>query len=86
MTYGAKVQLRYHARLREKALLKTVEIPDNNAGIVTKLKQAMSQWRKYSKSKADEDRNTFLQKKATAIAEEKNTTMKKIMNQLRLRE
>jgi hypothetical protein len=66
--------------------LQTVAIPDTNAGIVIKLKQSMSQWRKYSKAEAAEDRNTFLQKKATAIAEEKNTTMEKIMKQLRLRE
>jgi hypothetical protein len=84
--YGAKVQRQYHARLREKALLQTVAIPDTNSGIVTKLKQAMSQWRKYSKVEAAEDRKTFLQKKATAIAEEKNTKMEKIMKQLRLRE
>jgi hypothetical protein len=48
--YGAKVQRWYHARLRKKALLHTVAIPDTNAGIVTKLKQAMSQWMKYSKA------------------------------------
>jgi hypothetical protein len=36
---------------------------------VTKLKQDMSQWRKYSKAEADEDRKTLLRKKATAIAE-----------------
>jgi hypothetical protein len=58
--YGAKVQRRYHARLRKKALLQTVAIPDTNAGIVTKLKQDMSQWRKYSKARADEDRKTLL--------------------------
>jgi hypothetical protein len=45
--------------------LQNVTIPDTNAGIVTKLKQAMSQWRKYSKTEAAEDRNTLLQKKAT---------------------
>jgi altronate dehydratase len=84
--YGAKVQRRYHARLRKKALLQTVGIPDTNAGIVLKLKEAMSQWRKYSKAEAAEDINTFSQKKATAIAEEKNTTMKKMMKQLRLRD
>jgi hypothetical protein len=72
--------------LRKRALLQTVAIPDTNAGIVTKLKQAMSQWKKYSKVEAAEDRKTFLQKKATAIAEEKNTTMKKITKQLRQRE
>jgi hypothetical protein len=66
--------------------LQNVEIPDTNAGIVTKLKQTMSQWRKYSKAESAEDRKTLLQKKATTIAEEKNTTMEKIMNQLRLRE
>jgi hypothetical protein len=32
--YGAKVQRRYHTRLRKKALLQTVEITDTNAGIV----------------------------------------------------
>jgi hypothetical protein len=46
----------------------------------------MSKWRKYNKAEAEEDRNTFSQKKATAIAEEKNTTMEKITKQLRLRE
>jgi hypothetical protein len=66
--------------------LHNVAIPDTNSGILTKLKQAMSQWRKYSKSEAAEDRKTFLQKKATEIAEEKNTTMEKITKQLRLRE
>jgi hypothetical protein len=85
-SYGPKVQRRYHARLRKKALLQNVAIPDTNAGIVKNLKQAMSQWRKYSKAEAAEDRKTFLQKKATAIAEENNTTMEKIMEQLRLRE
>jgi hypothetical protein len=59
---------------------------DTTSGIVTKLKEAMSKWRKYSKSEAEEDRKTFLQKKATTIAEENNTTMEKITNQLRLRE
>jgi hypothetical protein len=39
---------------------------------------------KYSKSEAAEDRKKFLQKKATAIAEEKNTKMEKIVKQLRL--
>jgi hypothetical protein len=77
--YGTKVQRRYHARLRKKAILQDVAIPDTNAGIVTKLKRAMSQWRKYSRAEAAEDRKTFLQKKATAIAEEKNTTMEKII-------
>jgi hypothetical protein len=66
--------------------LQTVEIPDTNAGIVSNLKEVMSQWRKYSKAEAAEDRKTFLQNKATSIAEEKNTTMEKIMKQLRLRE
>jgi hypothetical protein len=84
--YVAKVQRRYYARLRKKALLQTVAIPDTNAGIVTKLNQAMSQWRKYSRAEAAEDRKTLLQKKVTAIAEYKNTTMEKIMKQLRLRE
>jgi hypothetical protein len=46
----------------------------------------MSKWRTYSKAEAEEDRNTFLQKKTRAIAEEKNTTMEKFMNQLRVRE
>jgi hypothetical protein len=36
--------------------LKNVEIPDNNAGTVTKIKQSMSQWRKYSNAEAAEDR------------------------------
>jgi hypothetical protein len=84
--YGSKVQRRYHSRLRKKALLQNVEIPDTNAGIVTKLKEAISKWRKYSNAEAEEDRKSFLQKKATAITEEKNTKMEKIMNQLRLRE
>jgi hypothetical protein len=66
--------------------LQTVEIHDTYAGIVTKLNHVMSQWRKYSKAETDEDRKKLLLKKATAIAEEKNTTMEKIMNQLRLRE
>jgi hypothetical protein len=85
-SYGAKVKLWYHARLKKKTIFQTVAIPDTNAGIVTKLKQAMSQWRKYIKAEEAEDRKTFLQKKATAIAEEKNTTMEKITKQLRLRE
>jgi phage-related protein len=46
----------------------------------------MSQWRKYSKTEAAEDRKTLLQKKATAIVEEKNTTMENITKQLILRE
>jgi hypothetical protein len=54
--YGVKVQRRYHARLRKKALLQNVAIPDTNAGIVTNLKQAMSQWMKYRKAEAAEDR------------------------------
>jgi hypothetical protein len=58
--YGGKVQRRYHARLRKKSLLQNVAITDTNAGIVTNLKQAMSQWRKYSKAEAAEDRKTFL--------------------------
>jgi type III secretory pathway component EscR len=66
--------------------LQTVEITDTNAGIVSNLKEAMSKWRKYSKAEIEEDRNTFFQKKATAIAEEKNTTMENSMKQLRLRE
>jgi hypothetical protein len=84
--YGAKVQRWYHARLRKKSLLQNVKIPDTTAGIVTKLKEAMSKWIKYSKAEAEEDRNTLLQKKATAIAEEKNTTMENITKKLRLRE
>jgi hypothetical protein len=88
--YGTKVQRWYHARLRKKALLKNVEIPDTSAGIVSKLKEDMSKWRKYSKAEAEaeaeEDIKIFLQKKATTIAEEKNTTMEKIMKQLRLKE
>jgi hypothetical protein len=63
-----------------------VIIPDTTAGTVTKLKEAMAKWRQYSKAEAEKDRKTFLQKKVTAIAEEKNTTMEKIMKQLRLRE
>jgi hypothetical protein len=86
MAYGAKVQRWYHTRLRKKALLQNVKITDTTAGIVTKLNEAMSKWKKYSKVEAEEDRKTFLQKKATSIAEYKNTTMEKIMNQLRLRE
>jgi hypothetical protein len=82
--YGAWVQIRYHASLRTKALLHNVIISDTNAGIVSKLKEAMAKWRQYSKAEAEEDRKTFFQKKATAIAEEKNTTMEKIMKQLRL--
>jgi hypothetical protein len=66
--------------------MQNVAIPDTNAGIVTKLKHAMSRWMKYIKAEAAEDRNTFLKKKATSIAEEMNTTMEKIMKQLRLRE
>jgi hypothetical protein len=81
--YGSKVRRRYHARLRTKALLQNVIILDTTAGIVTKLKEAMAKWRKYSKAEAEEDRKTLLQKKTTAIAEEKNTTMEKITKQLR---
>jgi hypothetical protein len=66
--------------------LQTVEIPDTNAGIVSKLKEAMSKRRNYSKAEAEEERKTFLQKKATAIAEEKNTAIEKIRKKLRLRE
>jgi hypothetical protein len=73
--YGAKVQRWYHARLRKKAILQPVVIPDTNAGIVSNLKEDISQWRKYSKAEAAEDRHIFLQKKATEIAEEKNTKM-----------
>jgi hypothetical protein len=75
--YGDKVQRWYHARLRKKALLQTVEIPDTNSGIVSKLKEAIYQWRKYSKAEAAENRKTFLNKKVTSIADEKNTTMKR---------
>jgi hypothetical protein len=82
--YGAKVQGQFHARLRKKALLQNVKNPDTTAGIVTNLKEAMSKWRKYSKAEAEEDTKTFLQKKATAITEENNTTMEKITKQLRL--
>jgi hypothetical protein len=46
----------------------------------------MAKWKQYSKAEAEEDRHKLLQKKSTAIAEEKNTTMEKIMKQLRLRE
>jgi hypothetical protein len=74
--YGAKVQRRYHARLRQKSLLQNVAIPDTNSGIVTKLKQAMSQWRKYSKAEAAKDRKTLFQNKATAIAEYKRRIQK----------
>jgi hypothetical protein len=84
--YGAKVQIRYHARIRTKALLQNVIIPDSTAGIVIKLKNAMKKWKQYSKSEEAEDTNTFLQKKAKTIAEEKNTMMEKITKQLRLRE
>jgi hypothetical protein len=66
--------------------LENAAISDTNAGILTKLKQAISQWMKCSKAEAAEDRKTFLQKKATAIAEEKNTTMEKVTKQLRLGE
>jgi hypothetical protein len=66
--------------------LQNVEIPDTNAGIGANLKEAMSKWRKYSNAEAEEYRKKFLQKKSTTIAEEKNTTMEKIMKQLRLRE
>jgi hypothetical protein len=59
---------------------------DTTVGIVTKLKEAMARWRQYSKVEAEEDRKTFLQNEATAIAEEKNTTMQKTMKQLPLRE
>jgi hypothetical protein len=62
--YGTKVQIRYHARLRKKALLQNVKIPDTTAGKVTNLKKAMSKWRKYSKAEAEEDRKTLFQKKA----------------------
>jgi hypothetical protein len=77
--YGPKVQRWYHARLRKKSLIQNVEIPDTTAGIVTKLKEAMSKWSKYSKAEAEEARKTFLQKKETSIAEKNNTTMENIM-------
>jgi hypothetical protein len=77
--YGSKVQ---SCKTKEKG----TAIPDTNAGILKKLKEAMSKWRKYSKAEAAEDRKTLLQKKSTAIAEEKNTTMENIMKHLRLRE
>jgi hypothetical protein len=67
--YGAKVQRRYHTRLRTKALLQNVIITDTAAGIVTKHSEAMSKWRQYSKAEAEEDRKTFLQKNKMAIAE-----------------
>jgi hypothetical protein len=44
---------------------------DSTAGIVTKLKEEMAEWK---------------QKKAMALTEEKNTMMEKITKQLRLRE
>jgi hypothetical protein len=47
--------------------LQADEIPDTNAGIGSKLKQAMSKWSKYSKAEAEEDIKTLLQKKATSI-------------------
>jgi hypothetical protein len=70
--YGAKVQRWYHARLMTKALLQHVNIPDTTAGIVTELKEAMAKWSQYSKVEAEEDRKTFSQKKAMAIAEKNN--------------
>jgi hypothetical protein len=73
-------------KAKEKTLFQTVEIPDTNAGIFSKLKEDMSKWRKYSKAEAEEDRKTLLQKKATPISEEKNSTMENIMKQLRLRQ
>jgi hypothetical protein len=45
-SYGAKVQRRYHSRLRKKALLQNVRIPDTTAVLVSKLKEAMSKWRR----------------------------------------
>jgi hypothetical protein len=71
--YGSKVQRRYHSMLRKKSLLQNVGIPDTTTRLVSKLKEDMSKRRRYSKAEAEEDRKTFLQKKATAIAEEKNT-------------
>jgi hypothetical protein len=56
--YGAKVQRRYHARLRKKSLWQTIEIPDTNAGIVSKLKEAMSKCREYNKVETEEDIDT----------------------------
>jgi hypothetical protein len=70
----------------KKTILQNAEIPDTNAGIVTKLKEAISKWNKYSKAEAEQNRKTFLQKKATAITEKKNITMENITKQLRLRE
>jgi hypothetical protein len=49
----------------------------------------MAKWKKYSKAETEEDRGgqkDILAEKATAIAEERNKTMEKIMKQLRLRE
>jgi hypothetical protein len=66
--------------------LHNVAIPDTNAEIVTKLNQAMSQLRNYSKDEAAEDRKIFLKKKETSITEEKNTRIEKIMKQPRMRE
>jgi hypothetical protein len=74
----------YHARPSSHARLCMLFLI--NAGIVSKLKEAMSKWRKYSKADTEEERKTFLQNKSTTIAEEKNTTMEKIMKQLRLRD
>jgi hypothetical protein len=56
--YGAKVQRKYDAIIRKQERLQNVAISDTNAGIVTRLKEAMSQWSKYSKAEADEDRKT----------------------------
>jgi hypothetical protein len=56
MAYGGNVQIRYHAML-----LKNVAITDINAGIVTKLKEAMSKWRKYSKADEEVDRTELTQ-------------------------
>jgi hypothetical protein len=55
-------------KANERALLQNVKIPDTTANIVTKLKKAMSKWRKYSKAEKEEDRKKLLQKKATATA------------------
>jgi transcriptional regulator len=65
--FGAKVQRLYHERLKKKAPSQNVKIPDTTVGIVTKLKEAMSKWIKYSKAEAEEDRKIFLQKKKTAM-------------------
>jgi predicted transcriptional regulator len=84
--YGDNVQRWYHARKRTKALLQNLIITCSTAAIVEKFKEEMAKWKHYSKAETKEDRKTFLQKKATAIAEEKNKMMEKILKQLRLRD